>query len=263
MPKTTLRTLNQIKSEGRKFAALTAYDATQAHWVSAAGTEVILVGDSLGMVVQGHASTVPVTVNDMAYHTRAVASASGDSLVMADMPFLAAATIDRALNAAEALMQAGGHMVKLEGGAWLAPQIEALTRNGVPVCAHLGLTPQAVNQLGGYRVQGKDPTAADALIRDAKALCDAGASVILVECIPADLGKRLTASVPAPVIGIGAGPDVDGQVLVLYDMLGLNPGHNARFVRNFMADAHTPQEALEQFGAAVRNGSFPAAEHCF
>ncbi len=263
MAKTTLRTLSQMKADGRKFAVLTAYDATLAHWVSAAGTDVILVGDSLGMVVQGHPSTVPVTTEDMAYHTQAVARAAGDSLVMADMPFLAAATVERALASAEALMQAGAHMVKLEGGAWLTPQVETLTRNGVPVCAHLGLTPQAVNQLGGYRVQGKEPAAADQLIRDAQALCEAGASIVLVECIPASLGKRLAESVAAPVIGIGAGPDVDGQVLVVYDMLGLNPGRNARFVRNFMADADSPQQAIEHFGAAVRDGSFPAPEHCF
>ena len=262
MAKVTVRTLQTLKQEGRKFTSLTAYDATQAHWVSAAGIEVTLVGDSLGMVVQGQSSTIPVTIDDMAYHTAAVSRGNGDSLLMSDMPFMAAATPDRALDGAQALMQAGAEMVKLEGAAWLAPTVEALANNGVPVCAHLGLTPQSVNKFGGYRVQGKGE-AGDQLIADARLLVEAGADIVLVECIPAALGARLTAALPVPVIGIGAGAATDGQVLVLYDMLGMNPGRNARFVKDFMADAATPQAAIAAYAEAVRAGHFPAEEHQF
>lgn len=262
MAKVTIRTLQKMKAEGQKFASLTAYDATQAHWLSEAGIEVILIGDSLGMVVQGQASTVPVTLEHMVYHTSAVARGNGDSLLMADMPFMSAATLDRALDAAQQLMQAGAEMVKLEGKAWLAPVVETLSQNGVPVCAHLGLTPQSVNKFGGYRVQGKGD-AGQQLLNDAQALIQAGADTLLVECIPADLGKHLSQNVSVPVIGIGAGADTDGQVLVLYDMLGLNPGKNARFVKDFMADADTPQAAITAFADAVRNGDFPSEAHQF
>lgn len=262
MAKITVRTLQQKKTDGQKFTSLTAYDATQAHWVSAAGIDVILVGDSLGMVVQGHASTVPVTLDDMVYHTAAVARGNTDSLLMADMPFMGAATLERALDGAHRLMAAGAEMIKLEGAGWLAPTVEALANNGVPVCVHLGLTPQSVHKFGGFRVQGKG-SAGDQLIADARALVDAGADIILVECIPSDLAQRLTQAVSVPVIGIGAGPDVDGQVLVLYDMLGMNPGKNARFVRDFMADTSTPQAAIAAFDQAVRKGEFPAEEHQF
>lgn len=263
MTKVTINTLQKMKNEGQRFAALTAYDATQAHWVSSAGVEVLLVGDSLGMVIQGNDSTVPVSLDDMVYHTRAVARGNQNGLLMADVPFMMAATVERTLEAAHALMQAGAEIIKVEGGAWLAPAIEILARNGVPVCAHLGLTPQAVNKFGGYRVQGKTDTAGEQLLADAKALEDAGADVLLVECIPAPLAKRLTAQSRVPVIGIGAGADTDGQVLVLYDMLGMNPGRNARFVRNFMADADCPQAAIAAYADAVRNRSFPAEEHSF
>lgn len=262
MAKITVKTLQQKKTDGQKFTSLTAYDATQAHWVSAAGIDVILVGDSLGMVVQGHTSTVPVTLEDMVYHTQAVARGNSDSLLMADMPFMGTATLERGLDGAHRLMAAGAEIIKLEGGAWLAPTITALAQNGVPVCAHLGLTPQSVHKFGGYRVQGKG-SAGDQLIAEAQALVDAGVDCLLVECIPSDVAQRLTHSVSVPVIGIGAGPDVDGQVLVLYDMLGLNPGRNARFVRDFMADAATPQAAITAFDQAVRQGEFPAKEHQF
>ncbi|MEX1056768.1 MAG: 3-methyl-2-oxobutanoate hydroxymethyltransferase, partial [Natronospirillum sp.] len=227
MAKITLRTLQQLKSEGKKFTSLTAYDATQAHWVSAAGVDVILVGDSLGMVIQGHTSTVPVTLEDMVYHTQAVRRGTGDSLLMVDLPFMTASTTDRTLDAATQLMQAGAEAVKIEGGAWLAPVVQILSNNGIPVCAHLGLTPQSVNKFSGYRVQGKG-AAGQQLLDDAKILEEAGADLFLVECIPADLATALTAQSAAPVIGIGAGPDTDAQVLVLYDMLGMNPGKNAR-----------------------------------
>ncbi|TGG94107.1 3-methyl-2-oxobutanoate hydroxymethyltransferase [Natronospirillum operosum] len=262
MAKITIRTLQKMKAEGRKFTSLTAYDATQAHWVSAAGIDVILVGDSLGNVIQGHDSTVPVTVADMVYHTAAVARGNGDSLLMADLPFMATATLESTLDASRQLMQAGAEMVKLEGARWLAPAIEQLARNGVPVCAHLGLTPQSVNKFGGYRVQGKDDAGLQ-LLEDADALVAAGADLLLVECIPATLAAELQKRSPVPVIGIGAGADVDAQVLVLYDMLGLNPGRTARFVRDFMADADTPQAAIALYDQAVRNGDFPQPEHQF
>lgn len=262
MSKVTIRTLQQRKLDGEKFAALTAYDATQAHWVQAAGVEVILVGDSLGNVVQGHASTLPVTLDDMVYHTAAVHKAQGNSLLITDVPFLGAATPDRALATTERLMQAGAEMVKLEGGGWLAPTIEQLARNGIPVCAHLGLTPQWVHKFGGYRVQGRD-AAATQLLADAETLIQAGADLLLVECIPAELAAQLTQQSTVPVIGIGAGVQVDAQVLVIYDMLGLNPKPTARFVRNFMLDADSPQEAIALYREAVLNGSFPADEHTF
>ena len=262
MANVTLRTLQQLKAEGKKFTSLTAYDATPAHWVSAAGVEVILVGDSLGMVVQGHTSTVPVTLADMVYHTRAVRRGITDSLLMADLPFMTAATLERTLEAATQLMQAGAEIVKIEGGAWLAPIIRVLSDNGIPVCAHLGLTPQSVNKFSGYRVQGKGD-AGQRLLDDAKALVDSGADMLLVECIPADLATILTANSGVPVIGIGAGADTDGQVLVLYDMLGMNPGKNARFVKNFMPEAGSPQAAIAAYDKAVRALTFPAAEHQF
>lgn len=259
----TLRTLQQCRAEGRKFSVLTAYDATFACAISEAGVDVMLVGDSLGMVLQGRDSTVPVTVADMAYHTACVARGNQGALVMADMPFMSAATTERALDAAETLMQAGANLVKLEGGAWLADTVATLKRNGVPVCAHLGLTPQSVNAFGGYRVQGRGDEAADQLIADAIALQEAGADVLLLECVPRPVTARLVAAVDVPVIGIGAGPECDGQVLVVHDMLNLTPGKKARFVRNFMAEADDIQGALRAYDAAVKSGAFPADEHCF
>lgn len=262
MSKVTIRTLQQRKIDGEKFAALTAYDATQAHWVQAAGVEVILVGDSLGNVVQGHASTLPVTLDDMAYHTAAVHKTQGNSFLISDVPFLGAATPERALAATERLMQAGAEMVKLEGGGWLAETVQLLARNGIPVCAHLGLTPQSVHKFGGYRVQGRE-AAAMQLLADAEKLVNAGVDLLLVECIPAALAAELTQRSAVPVIGIGAGVEVDAQVLVLYDMLGLNPNPAPRFVRNFMATADSPQNAIINYRNAVLNGSFPATEHAF
>lgn len=259
----TLRTLQQYKSEGRKFSVLTAYDACFSQLISEAGVDVMLVGDSLGMVLQGHDSTLPVTTEQLAYHTECVARGNQGSLIMSDMPFMTAATLDRALDAAQALMQAGANLIKLEGAGWLAETITVLKQNGVPVCAHLGLTPQSVNAFGGYRVQGREQDAADRLIADAKALQAAGADVLLLECVPQPVTARLVAEVDVPVIGIGAGPECDGQVLVAHDMLGISPGKPARFVRNFMTDADSIQGAFAAYDRAVKDGSFPAAEHCF
>lgn len=259
----TLRTLQQYKADGSRFSVLTCYDATFAATLSEAGIDVMLVGDTLGMILQGHDSTLPVTVEDMAYHTACVARGNSHSLIMADFPFMAAASLERALDAAHRLMAAGAHMVKLEGAGWLAETITRLKRNGVPVCAHLGLTPQSVNAFGGFRVQGRDEAAALQLIDDALTLEHAGADIILLECVPRAVTARICERVSVPVIGIGAGPECDGQVLVLHDMLGLKAGHVPRFVRNFMAETGDIQSAVAAYDRAVRDGSFPGEEHCF
>lgn len=260
----TVRTLQQYKAKGEKFSALTAYDATFSHLASAAGIDVLLVGDSLGMVLQGHESTVPVTIDDMAYHTAATARGNQGSLIMADLPFMAAATTEKALEAGHQLMAAGANMVKVEGGAWLAEIVTSFKRNGVPVCVHLGLTPQAVNAFGGYRVQGREEAGAQQLIDDAKALVQAGADVIVLECVPRPVAKTITEEAGVPVIGIGAGPECDGQVLVMHDALGFTPGKVARFVRNFMLDSNGDvNTALKAYDTAVKNGSFPEDKHCF
>lgn len=263
MSNITLHTLSSMKKAGEKFAVLTAYDACFSHVVSSAGTEVILVGDSLGMVLQGNDSTLPVTVEEMAYHTQAVAKGNQGSLIMADLPFMSYSTPELAMDNSAALMQAGANMVKLEGGAWLAETVSMLAERGIPVCVHLGLTPQTVNKLGGYRVQGRDKETAQQMINDAVMLQDAGASVILLECVPSILAKEITLALDVPVIGIGAGPDTDAQVLVLHDMLGVTPGRSPKFVKNFMADANSIEEAISQYVTDVKSGTFPASEHEF
>ncbi len=263
MKKITLHTLAQMKQDGEKFSCLTAYDACFAQLVSAAGVEVILVGDSLGMVLQGHDSTLPVSVDEMAYHTACVKRGNQGALIMADLPFMSYATTEQALDNAAVLMQAGAHMVKLEGAAWLSDTISALGERGIPVCAHLGLTPQSVNKLGGYRVQGREKSHAQSMIADAKALEQAGASLLLLECVPSTLAKAITDAVDVPVIGIGAGADTDAQVLVLHDMLGITPGRSPRFVKNFMATHDSIQSALKAYAEAVRSGQFPGPEHGF
>lgn len=260
----TLRTLQQYKADGRKFSVLTCYDATFAATLSAAGIDVMLVGDTLGMILQGHDSTLPVTLDDMAYHTACVARGNTGSLIMADFPFMAGATVERALEAAHELMAAGAHIVKIEGAGWLAETITQLKRNGVPVCAHLGLTPQSVNAFGGFRVQGKDEATARSLIDDAHSLENAGADIILLECVPRTVTARICEQVSVPVIGIGAGPECDGQVLVLHDMLGLKAGHVPRFVKDFLAETGGDiTAAVQAYDQAVREGRFPEEQHCF
>ncbi|MGB2247090.1 MAG: 3-methyl-2-oxobutanoate hydroxymethyltransferase [Alcanivorax sediminis] len=259
----TIRTLQKRKQDGEKFSVLTAYDACFAQLISDAGIDAILVGDSLGNVIQGQSSTVPVTLEQMAYHTECVARGNKGSLIIADVPFMGAATVERALESATSLMQAGANMVKLEGSAWLAESIELLNRNGIPVCAHMGLTPQAVNALGGYRVQGKDDDSAAEMLEAARILERAGAAALLLECVPRALSTRITQSVSIPVIGIGAAPECDGQVLVMHDMLGISPGKPARFVKNFMVEAPDIQSAFKAYHDAVLDVSFPADEHCF
>jgi 3-methyl-2-oxobutanoate hydroxymethyltransferase len=243
---------------------LTAYDASLAAVCDRAGIDVLLVGDSLGMVIQGRDSTLPVSLADVVYHTRCVAAGAARALVIADLPFGSyQASPEIAYSAAAAAMQAGAQMVKLEGGAWLAPTVAFLTTRGIPVCGHVGLLPQSVHALGGYRVQGKTPDAVASLLDDARALVAAGAVMLVVECVPSAVGEALTHAAGVPVIGIGAGASCSGQVLVIYDALGIQPGRAARFVRNFMVGADGIEAALKAYVAAVRDGSFPAAEHCF
>ncbi|HDZ55753.1 MAG TPA: 3-methyl-2-oxobutanoate hydroxymethyltransferase [Pseudomonas xinjiangensis] len=264
MPDVTLTTLNKLKRAGEKIVCLTAYDATFAHLENQAGVEVILVGDSLGMVLQGHDSTLPVSIDDMAYHTQSVKRGNTGAFIMADLPFMSYATVGQAIDNSARLMQSGAHMVKLEGAGWLAETVTTLVRNGVPVCVHLGLTPQTVNVIGGYKVQGREQAQARALLDDARALEAAGASMLLLECIPSSLANEITAAVQIPVIGIGAGSGTDGQVLVVHDLLGLSiTGRLPRFVKNFMLEHSDVQSAVKAYVDAVKNVEFPAAEHEF
>ncbi|GGY83454.1 3-methyl-2-oxobutanoate hydroxymethyltransferase [Marinobacter zhanjiangensis] len=259
----TINTLRDYKDKGEAFAVLTAYDAAFAQVVSEAGVDVILIGDSLGMVLQGNDSTLPVTLEEMCYHTRCVAAGNQGALIMADMPFMSYGTVPDALDNAAELMRAGAHMVKLEGSDWMKETITALSERGVPVCAHLGLTPQFVNKLGGYKVQGRDEKQAELMIEHASDLVASGADVILLECVPAPLAARITQAVQAPVIGIGAGKDTDAQVLVLHDMLGIPEGRKAKFVKNFLAEGGSIPGAIEAYVKAVRDRTFPGEEHTF
>ncbi|SIT11426.1 3-methyl-2-oxobutanoate hydroxymethyltransferase [Neptunomonas antarctica] len=263
MNKVTLHTLSACKKAGEKFTVLTAYDACFAHVVSEAGVEVILVGDSLGMVLQGQNSTLPVTMNDMTYHTASVAKGNMGAMIMADMPFMSYATPEKTMENAALLMQAGAHIVKIEGNAWLAESVSLLFERGIPCCVHMGLTPQAVNTLGGYKVQGRDRDSAKQMIEDAVRLEQAGASMLLLECVPSLLAAEITQAVDIPVIGIGAGVETDAQVLVLHDMLGITPGRRPKFVKNFMEEATDIHSALQNYVIAVKQGSFPGPEHSF
>ena len=263
-PPVTISTLNKMKAEGQKIACVTAYDASFAALVDDADLDVVLVGDSLGMVIQGHNTTVPVTLEDVIYHCKAVNRGLYRPFLMADMPFMTYASPEQALNNAVRLMQEGGaKMVKLEGGAGQADVVEFLANHDIAVCAHLGLKPQSVHKAGGFRVQGREQTAADQMLHDAKLLESAGADVVLLECIPASLGARITQELQVPVIGIGAGPDTDGQILVMYDLLDITSGPKPKFAKNFMAGVDSPLAALKNYGEAVRNRSYPAPEHCF
>ncbi len=262
MGKITISTLDKMKANDEKFVCITAYDATFARLVSEAGAETILVGDSLGNVIQGHDSTIPVSIDDMVYHTECVTRARPESLVMADLPFMTYATPEDTLVNGGRLMQAGAQMVKLEGGVWLSDSISMLVERGIPVCAHLGLTPQSVNVFGGYRVQGRTPKGAKSILADAVEIQDAGASLLVLECIPADLAADISRKLDIPVIGIGAGPGTDAQVLVMHDLLGLST-HSPRFVQNFMSGQDSIQGALKAFVDAVKSGEYPTAEHSY
>lgn len=264
MPDVTRTTLQGLKQKGEKITMLTCYDATFAHAASQAGVEVLLVGDSLGMVSQGHDSTLPVSVADMAYHTACVKRGNQGSLILTDLPFMAYATLPQALENSAALMRAGAHMVKLEGAAWLCETVSRLADNGIPACVHLGLTPQSVNLFGGYKVQGRGEAQAQRLRADAEALEQAGAAMLLLECVPSALAAEVSRTARVPVIGIGAGCDTDGQVLVMHDMLGLSlSGRAPKFVRNFMADQDSIQGAFAAYVNAVKSCEFPSAEHGF
>jgi 3-methyl-2-oxobutanoate hydroxymethyltransferase len=259
----TVPSLALMRQRGEKISMLTCYDASFAALMDAAGVEVLLIGDSLGMVCQGQPSTLSVTVDDIAYHTASVARGTHSALIVADMPFGSYPTREAAFDNAVRLMRAGAHMVKLEGGAWLADTVRFLTERAIPVCAHIGLLPQSVHQLGGYKVQGKTVESAAQLKAEALALQDAGAGLLVLEAIPATLGAEVTALLQIPTIGIGAGPGTSGQVLVMHDMLGVFPGRKARFVRNFMEGQTSIAAAVQAYVAAVREGVFPAQEHCF
>ena len=263
----SLSDLKKFKAEGRKFSCLTCYDASMAKAMEVAEVDSILIGDSLGMTIQGNDSTLPVTVEDMVYHTAAVRRGNKHAFILTDLPFMTYATLNDALVNSKTVMQAGAQMVKLEGGAWLSETVEVLTRNGIPVCVHLGLTPQSVHVFGGYKVQARTRETANQLIADCKAVVDAGAAILLLECVPAQVGKEISELFPnTPVIGIGAGAETDAQVLVQQDMLGLTFSHVAKFVRNFMkeqAGETAIVDAFKAYHAAVLDGSFPAKEHTF
>jgi 3-methyl-2-oxobutanoate hydroxymethyltransferase len=259
----TIRHLREMKSAGKKISVLTSYDASMTRLLERAGVEVLLVGDSLGNVIQGHESTLPVTVDEMVYHTRNVARARTHALLVADLPFMSYRTPDLALESAGRLMKEGGaHMVKLEGGAAQLEAIRQLTAQGIPVCGHLGLIPQSVHKLGGYRVQGRETERAQEILQDARDLQAAGIDMLVLECVPAHLAAEITAALEIPVIGIGAGAACDGQVLVVYDMLGMNP-HPARFVKDFLAEGGSIQRAFEAYVTEVRESRFPSIEQSF
>jgi 3-methyl-2-oxobutanoate hydroxymethyltransferase len=264
MGKITISTLDRMKAAGEKIAVITSYDASFTRLIESAGMDVILVGDSLGMVIQGHESTLPVTVADMVYHTANVMRVSEHCMVIADMPFMSHGTPSQALDTAGRLMKEGGaHMVKIEGGSPQLETVRHLTDRAVPVCGHLGLTPQSIHQLGAYRVQGRGEQAAERILKDAVALQDAGAQMLVLECVPALLAEEITRALDVPVIGIGAGVETDGQVLVLFDMLGITPHRPPSFVRDFLAEVGSVPEALSAYVDAVKSRAFPAPQHTF
>ncbi len=264
----SLTTLQEMKKNGEKIAMLTCYDASFSALLDSHHVDCLLVGDSLGNVIQGQRTTLPVSMGDMIYHTKAVLRGlytrpTSRAWVVADLPFGSYGTTEDALHNAVKLMQAGAHMVKLEGGAWLADTVRVLVQNGIPVCAHLGLTPQSVYQLGGFKVQAKTEEAANQLLKEALTLQEAGASMVVLEAVPMHVGKNVTEHVSMVTIGIGAGKDTDGQVLVLYDMLDVFPGKKAKFVKNFMVGQSSISGAIDAYVAEVKSGDFPQPEHGF
>ena len=264
MMRTTLTTMQAKRDQGEKIAVLTCYDASFAALLEASGVDVLLVGDSLGMVLQGHETTLPVTLDDMAYHTACVARGAKQAFIVADMPFgTFQISPEKTFEHAARLMAAGAQMIKLEGGAAMVATVEFLTQRGIPVCGHIGLTPQSVHQMGGYRVQGKSDADAQRLLQDAVVLERAGAGMLVLEAVPALLAAEITANISIPTIGIGAGVDCSGQVLVLHDMLGIYPGKKARFVKNYMQGAGSIGDAVVKYVSEVKAGTFPGAEHSF
>jgi 3-methyl-2-oxobutanoate hydroxymethyltransferase len=263
MAKITTSTLFKMAQQGEKIATITAYDASFAKLFDQAGIHAILIGDSLGMVLQGQDDTLPVTIEEMAYHTRSVRRGVENTLVISDMPFMSYATKEQAYKNAAKLMQAGANIVKMEGGSWLVDTIKGLVERGIPVCGHLGLTPQSVNVFGGFKVQGRQNEQALEMIAQAKSLEAAGAQLLVLECIPASLGKAITAAVNIPTIGIGAGKDTNGQILVMHDALGISCNYMPKFSRNFLKDTGDIKKAIELYINDVSQGKFPADEHIF
>jgi len=264
VPPVTLKTLRKMKEQGEKIACITAYDASFATVVDNAGADLVLVGDSLGMVIQGHSTTVPVTMEDMIYHCKSTLRGLYRPFMVADLPFMSYATPDQAATNSARLMQEGkASMVKLEGGAPQLKVVEHLANCDIPICAHTGLTPQSVHKIGGFSVQGRGAEAAKAMLQDAKDLESAGADIVLLECIPSELAQVITDALTVPVIGIGAGPHVDGQILVLYDVLDITPGRKPRFAKNFLHDHDSVNEAITAYVQDVKSGAYPAPEHCF
>jgi 3-methyl-2-oxobutanoate hydroxymethyltransferase len=262
--KVTVTTLQKMREAQDRITMLSCYDASFSALLDTCGVDMLLVGDSLGMVVQGHDSTLPVSMDDAVYHTRCVARGAKRAMVVGDLPFASyQVSPQQAYENAARLMAAGAHMVKLEGGAVMADTVEFVVSRGIPMCGHIGLTPQSVHQLGGFRVQGKTDDAARRLVEGAKLLEQAGAAALVVECVPTQVGKDLTAALRIPTIGIGGGPGCSGQILILHDMLDVYPGKKARFVKNFMAGAGSIQQAVLNYVAEVKAGSFPGPEHCF
>lgn len=259
----TVPKLQAMRDAGERIAMLTCYDASFSALCDRAGVDTVLIGDSLGNVLQGHTTTLPVTIDDIAYHTACVARAQTKALIVADLPFGTFGTPEDAFANSVKLMRAGAQMVKIEGGEWLAPTVKMLVERAVPVCAHIGLTPQSVHAFGGFKVQGKSDAAATQLIRDALALQDAGAQLVVIEAVPAALGAEVTKQLRIPTIGIGAGVDCSGQVLVLHDMLGIFPGKRPRFVKDFMAGQPDIESAVRAYVQAVKEGTFPGPEHVF
>lgn len=263
-PPVNVATLAKMKSDGQPIVCLTAYDASYAVLVDRAGVDLVLVGDSLGMVIQGHDTTVPVTVSDIIYHTRNVARGLQRAFLVSDMPFMSYVEPAQALDNAVHMMQDGGAMmIKLEGGDGQVEIVEHLAKHDIPVCAHLGLKPQSVHKIGGFKVQGREPDKAKQMIKSARNLEGAGADLLLLECVPNELGKAITDAVQVPVIGIGAGPSVDGQILVLYDILDITQGRTPRFVQNFTVGQQSPLDAIKAYVQAVKDRKYPAPEHCF
>ncbi len=262
----TLEDLRSHKEQGTKFACLTSYDASLTKLMSDSGIELILVGDSLGMVIQGHDSTIPVSMEDLLYHLRCVKRGNSNSHIMADMPFMSYATKELAYDNAMRLMQAGANSIKVEGGEWILKTTELLSERGIPVCAHLGLTPQSINRLGGYFVQGRDLEDQNRILQEAKQLENAGAEIILLECVPKDLTKKIVSNIKIPSIGIGAGPETDGQIMVCYDVLGAyswDSQPQPKFVKNFMEKNGSIKSAFESYVSEVKAKTFPSEKHSF
>tara|TARA_B110000003_G_scaffold275399_1_gene317892 strand:- start:1404 stop:2219 length:816 start_codon:yes stop_codon:yes gene_type:complete len=260
----TLSSLNRYKENSEKFTCLTAYESTLASVISECGVDVILVGDSLGMVIQGHDSTLPVTMDQLVYHLECVVNGNKGSHIMADMPFMSYSTDDLGLENAKRLMQAGANSIKIEGGEWISKMAQVLSDRGIPVCAHMGLTPQTINRIGGHNVQGRDPSQKEKIINEAKTLEKAGASMLLLECVPGDLAKVITDELKIPVIGIGAGIHTDGQIMVIHDLLGISCLDKLpKFVKNFMEESSSIQEAIKKYVSDVKGLKFPSDEHTF